>query len=99
MTAFRYSELTPAMVSVLRVYRAVEGAYPQDGDRATRTLAGYEDWRRKRVGGHLRSSVTNPGIDHRNIEQNQGPSRANSSGSRPLRGVKSESHNNSGKAD
>lgn len=91
MTAFRYSEITPAMVSVLRVYRAVEGAYPQDGDRATRTLAGYEDWRRKGASGHLRSSGTNPGIDHRNLEQNQGPSRANSSGSRPLRGVKSES--------
>lgn len=58
----RYSELSPAMVDVLRIYRAVEMAYPQGPQRATQTLAGFEVWRKKRSRMTPQAGSTGPGM-------------------------------------
>lgn len=53
-----YSELTPDLILALRILAALETTYPQNGTRASQTLAGHAEWSRKR---HLRPNVTNPG--------------------------------------
>ena len=44
----KYAELTPEMLAVLRLEKALERCYPQNGDRASRVLDGYEAWRKAR---------------------------------------------------
>lgn len=46
MTRLRYSEITPQLHAGLRILAALEPAYPQCGDKASRTLAGYDAWRK-----------------------------------------------------
>lgn len=43
----RYSELSPEMVAVLRIERALETAYPQNGNKASLILQGYEAFRKR----------------------------------------------------
>ena len=44
----RYSEITPELHAGLRILAALEVCYPQTGDRCTRTLKGFEDWRKRK---------------------------------------------------
>jgi hypothetical protein len=44
----RYSELTPAMINALRVFSAIEQAYPEGQQRATKTLEGWRTWKLKK---------------------------------------------------
>jgi len=43
----RYSELTRENIWALRLLAAIEVAYPEAGDKNTRIIAGYDEWRQK----------------------------------------------------